>query len=128
VDLQERLDLRYPAVAHEGDMVGGIVVAVIGGLVGELHREAETVVVLRADLAEPLELLHAGDFGEDQRGVEERLLGLRMRRMLQPERYRVPDHPKPRLSKKPAMFRASRCQAGDGFFARRSRTSLSAAR
>src|SRR5262245_57932273 len=57
VDLQERLDLRHPAVAHKGDVVGMVIVAVIGGLVGELHGEAEAIVVLRAHLCQPLELL-----------------------------------------------------------------------
>ena len=41
VDLQKRLDLRNPAVAHIGDMDGMVVVALVGLLVGELHRIAE---------------------------------------------------------------------------------------
>ena len=51
-----------------------LVVGVVGGLVGELHRETEVVLVLPADLAQLLELLDAGDRAEGARGVEEGLL------------------------------------------------------
>ena len=92
VDLEERLDLRDPAVAHEGDVVRMVVVAGIGGLVGELHGEAEAVVVLRADLLQPLEFLDAGNGGEDQRVLEEGRFGWRTGRMLQAENDGVSDH------------------------------------
>src|SRR5690606_6277901 len=49
VDLEEVAHLALPPVANEGDVLGVLVVAVVGGLVRELHGEAEPVVVLRAD-------------------------------------------------------------------------------
>ncbi len=63
VDLQKGLDFGDPAVAHIGDVDGMVVVALVGGLVGELHRVAEVEVVLRADLAELFEPLDAGNVG-----------------------------------------------------------------
>src|SRR5687768_16652678 len=39
VDLEELGDLRLPAPFDEADMLRMRVVAVVGGLIGELHRE-----------------------------------------------------------------------------------------
>ena len=61
VDLLEGGDLRLPAIAHEGDVRGVLVVALVGGAIRELHRQPVDEVVLRADLAQDLEGLDAGD-------------------------------------------------------------------
>src|SRR4029079_8769538 len=95
VDLEKRLDLGNPALAHEGNMVGVIVVSRIGLLTGEFHGEAEAVVVLGADLFQALEFLDTRDLRQEHRVVEEGLLSLTVRGMLQPEYDRVTDHLSP---------------------------------
>ena len=93
VDLEKSLDFRYPAVAHEGDVVGMLIVSGVGSLIGELHREAEMVVVLGADLPQRLELGDALDRAEDALGVgEEPLFLQRVLRVLQGEYDGVTDH------------------------------------
>ena len=47
VDLEEFLDLRDPPPFDEGDVVGMAVVAVIGGLVGELQSKPKVSPFLR---------------------------------------------------------------------------------
>ena len=75
VDLEELVDFAVPAILDEAHVLGMTVVAVVGGLVGELHREAEAVVVLGADLPQLLEFLDAGDVFERGLGIaQERLL------------------------------------------------------
>src|SRR5690606_28582728 len=68
------------------------VVRVVCGLVGELHRETKIVVVLLRHLPQLLELFNAGDFRQDQRIAQERLLFGRAGRMLQDEDDAVTDH------------------------------------
>src|SRR5206468_1594089 len=64
VDLEEVADLGLPPLCHERDMVRVLVVRPVRGGVGELHREREAIVVLRAHLAHQLERLDTGDRGE----------------------------------------------------------------
>ena len=66
VDLHEFGHLGQPALLHKGHVVRVNVVKGIRGLVVELHREAEGVVVLRAGLAQALKLLHTLDAGGSQ--------------------------------------------------------------
>src|SRR5690606_23501154 len=89
---QECLDFRYPAVAHIGDVDGMVVVALVGCLVGELHRIAEVEIVLRADLGKLLEPPDARDPGQRLAGVEKGFFLGRAARMLQAECDGVTDH------------------------------------
>ena len=59
-----------------------VVVALVGGLVGELHRVAEVEIVLRADLVELLEALDAGNVGQRLACREEGFFLGRAARML----------------------------------------------
>ena len=61
VEFEELAHLGQPALLHEADVIGVLVVAFVGGSVGELHRDPEAVAVLRADLGQELERLDAGN-------------------------------------------------------------------
>src|SRR5690606_11131973 len=79
---------------NEGDVLGVLDVAVIGGMVRELHGEAEPAVVLRAHLPQLLELLDARNALERRLGIaQERLLLQRPFRVLQRDDDSVADHP-----------------------------------
>src|SRR6185312_3618578 len=74
-------------------MVGMVVVAQIGGLTGKLHREAEPVVVLGADLPQLLEFFDARYFRQNPLRVgEEFFLLLRFFRVLQSKYDRMANH------------------------------------
>src|SRR4051794_32565896 len=61
VHFEELPHLGQPPALHEPDVIRVAVVLLIGGAIGELHRDPEAVVVLRADLGQELERLDAGD-------------------------------------------------------------------
>src|SRR3954468_19476117 len=91
IDLEEVRDLGQPARLDEAHVIGVLVVRRVRGLIGELHRDAEPVRVLRARLAQDLERLDTGNCRELGSGAQEvgllrRSLGVRWR-----EDDRVPD-------------------------------------
>src|SRR3954454_10274889 len=91
IDLEEVRDLGQPARLDEAHVIGVLVVRRVRGLIGELHRDAEPVRVLRARLAQDLERLDTGNCREVGGGAQEvgllrRSLGVRWR-----EDDRVPD-------------------------------------
>src|SRR3954471_18363800 len=61
VELGEVGHLGLPTIADDGHVQGVGVVGPIGRLVGETHGERVGEAALRAHLAQPPELLHAGD-------------------------------------------------------------------
>src|SRR5437588_2183059 len=81
VDLEEVGHLLEPALLNEADVIRVLVVRRVGRAVSELHRDPETVCVLRARLPEDLERLDAGDLLEPCRRGEKVRLRLRPRRM-----------------------------------------------
>jgi hypothetical protein len=91
VELEELADLGHPPLLNETDVVGVLVVELVGGPIGELHRDPEAKAVLRAHLSEKLEQLDAGNNRQPPRGVEEVTLAGRSFRMDQRERNGVSD-------------------------------------
>jgi hypothetical protein len=73
-------------------MMRMVIVARIGFLVGELHGEAEVIVVLRAHLAKLLEFFDARYLGQHACIDEKFLLGGRSLRVLQPKNSGVANH------------------------------------
>ena len=91
IELQEVAHLGQPTLLDKAHVVRMLVVALVGGPVGELHRDPEAVAVLRADLGEQLERLHARDRRKPFRRLEEVPLFRRPLRMGERERDCVPD-------------------------------------
>src|SRR6266480_4344806 len=93
VELEEVAHLAQPALLREAQVVRVLVVAVVGGLICELHRNPEAVAVLRTDPGEELERLHARDRREPLGRLEEVPLPRRSLRMGERERHGMPDAP-----------------------------------
>jgi hypothetical protein len=91
VELQKVAHLGQPTLLHEPHMIRVLVIALVGGPVGELHLDPEAVGILRADLGQELECLHARDHCEPFGGLEEVPLFRRALRMGERERDCVPD-------------------------------------
>jgi hypothetical protein len=77
VELEELAHLRHPARLHESDMVRVRVVTLVRGSIGELHRDPEPIPVLRADLRQQLEPLHARNGRQPLGGLQEVTLSRR---------------------------------------------------
>jgi hypothetical protein len=76
----------------KGGVIGVIVVESVGGAIGKLHAQAKGKVVLRAGLAEALELLHAVDLREFAGGAEEVTLGFGAGGVFETKDNGVADH------------------------------------
>lgn len=53
-------------VPHEGDVIGMVVIGGVGLCIGKVHGKTEVEIGLGADLAQLLELIDAGDVGQDE--------------------------------------------------------------
>jgi len=92
IRLLERLDLGHPPPGDKCGMDGMVVVDVVRGTVGELHRQAEIEVVLVVHLFETLEVLDTRDIPEAHGISQESCFFSRPGRMAETEGDGVPDH------------------------------------
>src|SRR6267142_4438142 len=91
VDLEKVRHLDEPPLIDEAHVLGMLVVAVVGRLVGELHRDPVAIGVLGADLAHELERLDAGKRRQTRGRLEKAARFVRPLGVDEPERNRVPD-------------------------------------
>ena len=74
INLLEDLHFLHPAILHEADVVGMLVIGVVCRLIGKLHQEAPDIVILWADFPEAFKVLNAGNCRKGNACIEEILL------------------------------------------------------
>jgi hypothetical protein len=91
IEFEELAHLVQPPFLHKADVVGVLVVALVGSSIGELHRDPEAIAIFWADLSQQLEHLDARSSRQQLGRVEEVTLSSRAFSMDERERNGMPD-------------------------------------
>lgn len=90
VDLQETFDFGLPTLCDECHMKRVVIIRIVSFLIGECHREAVIIIILRAHLQVHHELLNRRDAAQNAASVRQKLLCLRrLARVLQCKNNRM---------------------------------------